>query len=134
MGKYVEVRTMTEHECMDISTRLRENLVKLERILPCIDKGDTVRFESYRLMKEIVHIIDTYGKGMQTPLKLGIIADRIRGPVSVLCSLLEPFPICKVNQDAYEIVMAVNSIIEKDILHEDTEPTLNMEAEQRAWD
>ena len=127
MEKYVEVRTMTEQECMDISTRLRENLVELARVLPFVDMGDTVRIESCRLMEKIVTIITTYGDGIQTPLKLGIVADRIREPVSILCSLLEPLPICKANQYAYVAVMAVNDIIEKDILHEDTAPTLNEE-------
>lgn len=127
MEKRVEVRKMTEQECIGISTRLRENLVELARVLPFVDKGDTVRIESCRLMEEIANVIATYGGGIQTPLKLGIVAHRIRKPVSMLCSLLEPLPICKANQDAYASVMAVNNIIEKDILNEDTEVTPNYE-------
>ncbi len=125
MEKYVEVRTMTEQECMDISTRLRENLVELARVLPCVDMGDTVRITSCRLMAEIATIIKTYGDGIQTPLKLGIVADRIREPVRTLCSLLEPTPVCNANRKACILIIGVNNIIEKYILHEDTAPTLN---------
>jgi hypothetical protein len=125
MEKYVEVRTMTEQECMDISTRLRENLVELARVLPYVDMGNTVRIESCRLMAEIATIIKTYGDGIQTPLKLGIVADRIRKPVSTLCSLLEPTPVCNANRNACILIIRVNYIIEKYILLEDSAPTLN---------
>lgn len=125
MEKRVEVRKMTEQECMDISTRLREGLVELARVLPFLDMDDVARIQSCRLMEEIAAIIATYVGGTQTPLKLEILADRIREPVSMLCSLLEPLPICKANRYAYETVMAINSIIEKDIMNIDNEITLN---------
>lgn len=127
MEKRIEVRKMTEQECMDISTRLREGLVELAKVMPFVDADEVVRIESCRLMEEIAHIIYAYGGGVQTPLKLGLIADRMRKPVSELYSLIEPLPICKANQYAYETVMAINNIIEKDILNEDTEVTLNDE-------
>ncbi len=126
-GGVIRIRKMSEQECIDMSTKLRESLVELARVLPFVDKDDTVRIESCRLMEEISHIIYAYGRGIQTPLKLGVIADRIKEPVSILCSLLEPFPVCKANQDAYAAVMAVNNIIEKDILHVGTTVTLNDE-------
>lgn len=130
MEKHVKIRTMTEQECLDISTRLRENLVELARVLPYVDMGNTVRIESCRLMAEIATIIKTYGDSIQTPLKLGIVADGIRKPVSTLCSLLESTPICNANRKAYILIMGVNNIIEKYILHEDTAPTLNYELEE----
>ena len=127
MEKRIEIRTMTEQECIDISTRLREGLVELAKVMPFVDKDDVVRLETCRLMEEIAHIVYAYGGGIQTPLKLGLLADRMRKPVSMLCSLLEPLPICKANQDAYAMVCTVNNIIEKDILNEDNEVTTNDE-------
>ena len=129
MEKRVEVRAMTEQECIDISTRLRENLIELARVLPFLDMDDTVRIQSCRLMEEIANVIatysTTYGGGIQTPLKLGIVAHKIRKPVSELYSLIEPLPICTSNQHAYALVRALDNIIEKDILNENNEVTLN---------
>ena len=127
MEKRVEVKKMTEQECIGISTMLRENLVELARVLPFLDMDDTARIQSCRLMEEITAIIATYGGGIQTPLKLGFIADRMRKPVSELYSLIEPLPICTANQHAYALVRTLDNIIEKDILNEDTEVTLNDE-------
>ena len=128
MEKRIEVRKMTEQDCIGISNSLRGNLIELSRIISFVDMDDVGRIESYRLIEELSTIILTYGGGIQTPLKLGLIADRMRKPVSMLCSLLESSPyICKANQVACALAYALNNIIEKDILNEDTEVTLNDE-------